>query len=1204
MPIVFDDQEPKKPDIQFDDGKPAPASIQFDDGTPEQPSSIGTTVGGMAIETAAGMAGTALGGLVGGVLGTVGTPGAGNVAGAVYGASAGGALGSAFGNWLKQQLEIHTGERKDVSGGQVVSSALMGAIPAAAGAKAIARSTGILKPALIRAAQGGSTAAAGKLAEITIDEGGLPTPQRIVEEVLPAAAIGGVLGGAMGGVEKAYQLKGGLIVNPAVAQAVRGATALGTAAYTYNNAVEGGEDNPLSKAVMYGVGVYALTGVPSAISKLDKNKAVGKVLGPELVLPQEGVQVTRDYQNKLAAVRNEAANLGNLLNKEISQSSNPQQLTTDVLAAMDNRATAAALPANIQTYLDEFNRLRSENSRLILQAYPHLDQQVKDAIARNERSYIRTAYAAHDPNAKAGVDYATEPASRAFKAQLMSRGMSEQEAEATMARMRNDVAYVYSGGMDGKGTSPTSAFMRKGDLTDEAKAYLGEVKDPGRRLEMTLSTQGKLILDDHRDEQMLRVLTNSGLASTSGGSLVDPSHTTLLIDAESPTYHRKLAGVLVPEYVANAYKELMDPNLFGNSTISKGWMGLAGLSKSTKTVGNLAESVSPQVLGNIAMAAAGGKANPVAIYDSMREVAQQLGWRGGNLTAQQKIDFSKDVKKLVSLGVMKGGTDVQELSAFINQATSNNSVKGVWDKMSKIYGFPDSVLRYTIYKGELDELKRIRPAVARTNLPELERMAAINTNNFFPTYENIPRRYRQLSAATVANVFGAFEFEVMRNSMNQLRYAGQLIREGQATGNQEMMKAGAKRLLSFGMVAGTTVGLAVTGSRMLGTSSEEGEALKKIVPPFDADKANVLSIGDKNGKFSYVPINYLFPHANMLGAINEGVNGRNPLPYLKSSLMGNDLGPLATAGIESITNTYYGTKVPISEPRDPKALTERFVSRAFMPNFITGTLTRTEKALRGETNKLGSSPTMSDVGLRTVGYRQNTYDILGSATARIRDINDPITGELTGYRQILKKAQIQPGGMERLNEDAIYQQRAQGYNEGQQKLREIYQSLKFLQQKGGYTDDQIVGAFRQAGVPNRLIIAATMGFNEPMPRGLAESNTDIIHEIMSTDEGKANPIKFIMARGAGDPVVTKQLLNAYKTQVQGEARGADSYTKMFGGLDIADGQRARSIQRSIESTRQQFGDEAAKALYNKLVQNRVLTKEVALQMQQMQPSAP
>jgi hypothetical protein len=316
------------------------------------------------------------------------------------------------------------------------------------------------------------------------------------------------------------------------------------------------------------------------------------------------------------------------------------------------------------------------------------------------------------------------------------------------------------------------------------------------------------------------------------------------------------------------------------------------------------------------------------------------------------------------------------------------------------------------------------------------------------------------------------------------------------------------------------------------------------------------------------------------------------------------LGPLATAGIESITNTYYGTKVPISEPRDTKELTERFVSRAFMPNFITGTLTRAEKAARGETSKLGASPTMGDVGLRTLGYRQNTYDILGSATARLRDINDPITGELTGYRQILKKAQIQPGGMERINEDAIYQQRAQGYAQGQDKLREVYKSLKLLQEKGGYTDDQIVGAFRQAGVPNRLIIAATMGFNEPMPRGLAESNTDIIHEILSTPEGKANPAKFLIARGGGDPIKTKQLLEAYRTQVTGEARGADSYTKMFGGLDIADGQRARSIQRSIESTRAQFGDDAAKALYNKLIANKVITKEVALQMQQMQPSAP
>lgn len=1195
MPIVFDEPS-TKPSIVFDEpNQPAQPqsdgpSIQFDEPTQNE-GDLGTAVVGTALEVTGGLSGAMGGGALG--LAVAGPPGA------AVGAALGGFGLGAFGNYLKQKLEIYTGERKEVKGGEVVSSGILSAIPGGLGAKAISEAATIAKPALIRAAQGGSAAAAAKLAEITIDEGRLPTLEEVGTKVLPAAAVGGALGGAMGAVEKRYQMVGGLITNPAVAQGVQVAAGIGAAGVAYNNAVEKGEDNPLTQAVLYGVGVYGLTKVPGMIAKADKKNVARMALGPEAVLPVGAVEAVRGYENQQSAVQRQAASLANSINETISKSKDPAGLTRDFLAVMDGNASPTSMPKDLLTYLGEFNRLRAENASLIIQRYPDLDEGLKDTILKNSRSYIRTAYAAHDPNAVSGVDYATPEATKAFKKSLMDRGLDEQTAETVMARMRGDVAYVYSGGRDPKGTSPTSAFMRKGDLSDEAKAFLGEVQDPGRRAQQTLNTQSRLILQDKRDEQILNVLKASGLASDSTAKVVDPSHTTLLIEAKDPVFHGKMANVLVPDYVAKAYKELMSPHLFGEGTAARTLMGVAGFSKATKTVGNLPEAIAPQMAANVALAASSLKANPKDLQEGFRKMAYVNGWRGGNMSAAERVAFDREVREAMSLGILKGGADVQELKAYMDASLKESNFKGVMDKMSKAYGYPDSAVRYAIWKGNIEELKSFKLGLG---MDEIKARAAKITNSQFPTYENIPRRFRQASAATIANVFGAFEFEVVRNSMNQIRYASQLIKEGNATGNKAMQVAGAKRLLAFATVAGTTAGVATYGSRLLGTSQQEEEDLSKVLPPYDANKANIINMGDGNGKFSYAPVNYLFPHANSIAAIAAGVKGENPLPYIKTTLLGDDLGPLATSGIEAITNTYYGTKVPITEPRDNVALTERFVTRAFMPNFVVGTLTRAEKAVKGETNKLGASPTMGDVGLRLGGYRQNTLDILGSATTRIRDINDPLTGELTGYRQILKKAQIQPGGLERINEGAVYQERAQRYLEGQKRLQDIFQSLKRLSDRGGFKDDDIIAAFRQAGVPSRLIAGAAMGYFVPMPRGLAETNSDIVHEVMSSEEAKANPKvipSMLAARAGGDPEKAKQLASAFKEAAITKARGGDAYTKLFGGLGVSDGERAQNVYASIKSTREKAGEAAADALMKKLVANKVVTPEVMKQLNQL-----
>jgi hypothetical protein len=1130
------------------------------------------------------LGGSVVGGLMGSVLGPVGT---------YLGAAAGGAAG----NYLKQLAEVSEGSSKEISMGKVAASGVSGLAGGTAGNVAKA-ATGFARPMLARAAQGGLVAASAEVVEKAIDEGRLPTWQ----EVRAPIAIGSIAGGALGAVERRYATNGSLITNNALAQATQGATGLGVAAYVYNDAQEQGEKDPFVKAALYGLGAYGATHIPSLAQRINKDRARLVVAGPEQVAKKEVVLQVMEMQNKLKATEDQAARIGNWINKEIASSSDPAAMTAKVLSVMDGRANKTILSSDMQTYMDEFFRLRDENTDAILQLYPHLAPDLRKAIDNNRASYIRTAYAAHDPKAKRYVDFDVPADRQAYRDELITgitkdgvaKAEAEKQADAIMARMLDDVAYVGSGSIPGGGAGiASSALMSKGDLSDAGRKWLGEVMDPGRRVTQTLKAQSRLVITEEHDRQLAQFLKTSGIgldAPPAAGGYVR------LVEGDAPVLHRSLKDLYVPQVWADAYKEILSPNLIGDGAVARNWMAVGSFSKAMKTVGNLAEAIAPQVVGNLALAASSFKANPINLIDGARKTLFDLGWRGGQLGADARIKLAREMRELKSLGIMRGGADVQELETFLKMSAKENKGAQLLEKFSKVYGFPDTAVRYGIYKSNLDELKSFQPGkvFSKAEEMELKKEAARLTNDQFPTYELIPRRYRQASALTVANAFGAFEFEVMRTTVNQARYAAKLL----ASGNPEMVKAGAARALSMASVAAATAGLAVWGSRALGTDEETAKRVNNLLPSFDRNKANIIGL-TKDGNITFTPVNYLAPYANAMAALNEGLNGRNPLPYMKTMFIGDDLGPLATPAVEFITNTYYGTKVPITERRDDVALLERFVTRAFMPQFVTGTLSRVEKAARGEVSKLGAVYNFEDSTKRLFGYRAQTYDPLKLAEARIRDAITPMMGDLAGYRRILKdKVNNETGAYNDIDEESIYRSRAAGYAEGQKALSQIFMDLQAIGQKTGrFGDKEIVKAFREAGVPARLIASAAFGHTSEMPRGLERSPTEIVEELMSDPAKRKNALSTLMAQASNDPFKARRLQDTWKEYIKAEAKGNDPYVSILGGLGVADGERAKAIDSiMVNYAKQPGGAQVAEKLRNKLLTAGVITPEVYYQM--------
>jgi len=1145
----------------------------------------------------------------GGLLGGLG----GFAVGGPVGAFAGAGGGAGIGNWIDQKLqERETG--REVKMGQVAGAAVGAAIPGGIATKAVMKTQGFLRPMLIRATEGGVAAATSTTVEKAIDEGRLPT---FYDEVLPSAAMGATFGGVAGGVERRYAQAGRFITNNAAAQAAQIGTGAAVSTYVYNRERERGNENALTSAAAAGIAAYGATHIPSLLAKMDKD-ALNRAVSPERVVGSEVKMQSVERLNTAKALEDNAIDLATMAKREADKwnKANPTAQVTDadILSTMDGKASYGILPEPLAPIVQKWRQSRAEYSQYILDNYDNLSPDIRDTIERRmiEESYLRRSYAAHDPNAKRGVDYDLDADRQAYHKELSqqiynesvkqarSRGLpapesmeaAEAAASATMHRMLDDVYYAASGKVGVKtGTSMGSPLMQRHELSPLARKWLGEVKDPFMVMKSTLSAQSRLVVHAKYDDEMANFIINSGIGTMTPGAqkgLVKMSF------GDRPIIGEKLANIYVPEQFAKALGEVMSPNLFGDGPVMANFMKAATLSKAMKTVGNIPEALPTQAMGNLLLAATSGKVNLSNLAMGVKMAMRDIGWTGGDPARNLRV--AEELKELRALGVLRGGTDSEELRTFMSMAAREKNPSKVLDKFSKIYGFADVAARYAIYRGNLTEIKQMYGSTGRIPLDAMKRMAARQTMDDFVTQEMVPRRLRQASALTLANNFGAFEFEVARTAVKQVKYAVKLIQEGAQTKNQAMQLIGLKRLASMGSVAAGTAAAVTLFNRSQGILEDEERDLSKAVPSFDRNKANAFFYTNREkGEFAYFPMNYVMPYANMSNVLAQAFRGENPLPYAKSIIFGDDLGPLATPAIEMITNKYYNTSSEISPTNDKVALFERFASRAFLPQFFAGTLARAEKASRDVVSPMGTVFTEKDVARRLVGIRTTTLQYDRAMLPAFKDALDPISGELQGYRRVIRdRINRETGGYNGVNEELLYRESSARYATAQRQLRDLY--LATVRRSGKNGDAKAINLMEEAGVPSRLIAAAAIGYTDQMPRGIEESNSEIIDRLKEkykAETMKASKIRQELIQMSGKDMNRRNsLIDALNSALRNDLRNKAPISDVFARLPVQNGERARAIMQATQALRQQGGEEAASKFVKRLRRDDVLNATV------------
>lgn len=307
----------------------------------------------------------------------------------------------------------------------------------------------------------------------------------------------------------------------------------------------------------------------------------------------------------------------------------------------------------------------------------------------------------------------------------------------------------------------------------------------------------------------------------------------------------------------------------------------------------------------------------------------------------------------------------------------------------------------------------------------VKREAAIVTHNEFPNPVMVPRRLRQLSAASApipgvgfASPFIMIPVETTRNMWNQTVRGSKLLAEGLKTNNLKMAAAGSKKLASLaGITALGYSGLKYANFDKFGMGDREEGILNEVVLDFDKDKPLLwTTIDPKTKQARYVASDLIFPYNNQAKVAGDVLNffmtGNDR--YIKSAkdtflgMFGNDefSNTVLRPAIEAFMDENLRTGNPISSKSGKEGQQEMldyFLSSSFMPGIIR-TIDDVVKAKKGVTDPFtGREYNLKDVLYRVLGFRETSIKLDTQFGNQIDKINVDIEKEKTGVANILYK---------------------------------------------------------------------------------------------------------------------------------------------------------------------------------------------------------
>lgn len=965
-------------------------------------------------------------------------------------------------------------------------------------------------------------------------------------------------------------------------------------------AVQG--DTP-EEDIGYGL-TYALTGAvmsPSLAKKagnaLLKGTEIGRKWVPEATLAplMEAVRAgSRDSQALLVFPK--AALNG--LTRELNAIKDPLQRTAANAAVYEYLTGArhiTTLPTNLAAVAQDARvAIDDLTDELITRGVAQ--GQLRDTLVNNTGSYLRRSYRIFtEPNWRPDpavfdrwvsthvADALANPRNKMTAAELKT-----YYTNTAQKLLDREVAEEFV--QTGAYTMDTGIFKPRQDLSAVTRELLGEIDDPLILFSDTAPRMARNAANFQMKKNVVDIGERLGLFSRQAGS--DPRRSVLM--APEGKAYDPFAGVWSTPEVRQAWNSIGTTE--ANQVLQ--WFATASSAlKLPKTLGSL-KAYSSNIWGGAMDVVANGHGIQTLYPENWRKALSLVGTNfklanGGKIDRTGALSLYRDMVREGLVNKSVTGEDfVRTLEQSILGKGTGMGGKAV-DNLSKAYMTPESMSKVFSLAGEMKDLKRAFPTMPRE---ELFRTAAARVRATTADYDYLPKAIRKGSQYGALDPFIAYTADRFRVVYNSYKIA----MEDMASGNRELQIAGAKRM------AWMTGVLAAAGTFGANTHlrKEEEEALRRRLPPRDANGFLQISQRKPDGSFTYTNLNYNIPQSIVMEAASAATRGDDPeeaakkfLSVVQEQLFGANL--LVRPAVDVWRNQADSGRQVFSDNDDASrkaADAGMYLGKEWFMPLVFNEARKAYMASKEIATAAGQKYEVDDLLLSNFGgVRLYRIDLPTRFRADAAKLTESIARDQRDYSSAKRRS---------IGEDdkvAAYERFEARRRNAWEKTAQMVQDARTM----GYSDEELVKMLKEGGIPSRLLVGAMDGLYLP---------TDINETLGPAEqfeEWEAAGIKTlpqlrekITAIAKTDRPRAMSLMNHLKDVVVDERRGITPAEKLMLSFPQADGSRARYISLKMDEIARTQGQEAVGQYRDELRRKRILTPVVDRQLMQIRmPSA-
>ena len=689
----------------------------------------------------------------------------------------------------------------------------------------------------------------------------------------------------------------------------------------------------------------------------------------------------------------------------IDQGTKTVKKTWDELTDVQKVSIYYKIPESIAAPLYHSRKLIDELSSELMKYIPKggEDSELYETMTENLGRYLNRSYEAFENNAfkpdsnlkEKVLDYFQEKAAKAQAKAVLKGDMQPEDmlssyklrnkAEGDIEKKYGDMAQIDDYAKNARAAG-SGILKRRGKPPKILREYLGEIKDPGANVLLTISKMANLLSKARSHDRLYEAGKGKYIFKNTE---VSPELRKAGFNVEIESINPRLDGMYTDEYTAMAIRN--EESTFGFAH-GDGWLSqryqnylkFKGFGQASKTILSHVTHLRNVAGGAFFLAANGSnpflgdgitKATNALLAKTNDELSVTLDeyTRLGIINTKVDVNQFRELMATESRNFSRPSLDTLEkggkFSDKLSQTFKDSELKKMYDGIETTYMATDDFFKIASYESELAVLKRARNVTTESGLKSAKEEAAEIVRNTIPNYDLIPKGIKSLRELPFGN-FVAFPAEIIRTSAHIIKQASKEI----ASGNKEIAERGLKRLAGFSTVMAGPSNLEQLSIEQMGWTPEQAEWANTLVSPEWSQDSPKIWMLSEEGKLFYNDTQFANPYSYLqeavrasyrelqtgrlkgeeldryiAGAIYEGASTFMK-PYVSQSILTKSMGDIFFATINPNGRTLEGKQ--IFPPDDP--LPERLSRGVFelLNTFEPGTITSLKKLLDAKVGTL------------------------------------------------------------------------------------------------------------------------------------------------------------------------------------------------------------------------------------------------------------